>query len=120
MSTLALVVTASVLSAALTALLVALAFQRLVVPRLEERLRARLEAEREEFAQAVARSVRKGLLEGVSALPSREVLQDTTRTIARTGMELVGDGLNTLLGGRRPARRTGDREKPDDADSDVT
>lgn len=98
----------ALLSAVMTTGLLYFVFVWKVLPRIEERVAARLEQSREDIVQAVERGVRRGLFEGVaSSLPSREALQDTTRTIARTGMEMMGDGLSAWLGSRRQ-RRKGD------------
>ena len=120
MATVLLVLVTALLSAGFTALLLVVVFRRRILPELEQRLGERLEAAREDFAQSVERSVRKGFLDGVSSLPSREMLQDTTRTIARTGMGLVGDSLNTLLGGRRGSQKPGERQKPAGDGGDAT
>lgn len=98
-------------SSLLTALLVYLILRWKVLPELERRVEQRIRASHDELAQAIERGVKRGLLDGVaSSLPSREVLQDTTRTIARTGMEMMGDSLNAWLGARR--RRRTDRDGP--------
>ncbi len=46
-----------------------------------------------EVGPEIEQRVKQGMLEGVKSLPSKEVLRDTTRTIARTGLDLVGDSL---------------------------
>lgn len=105
MTTLQLILATALASSLLTSALLYALFRWRLLPELE----ARMAAAREDFSRSIERSVRKGLLDGVSALPSREVLQDTTRTIARTGMELVGDSLTAWLGGARRGRRSSDR-----------
>ena len=109
------IVLTSLLSSVATAALLYVLFLKKMLPAIEARLSARLASSREEFVQAVERSVRRGLLDGVAAsLPSREVLQDTTRTIARTGMEMMGDSLSAWLGGGRRGRRRDDTGGPED------
>ena len=119
MSLALLVAATALLSAALTAIALVLVFRRVLLPEMEQRLAARMEVAREEFAVSVERAVRKGVLDGVASIPSREVLQDTTRTIARTGMELMGDSLSSLLG-RRGARREERKDEEGGADDPVT
>ncbi|MFZ5756259.1 MAG: hypothetical protein ACOY3X_05115 [Pseudomonadota bacterium] len=106
MTSLQMVLATAVITAIVTTVLLCAVFRWWMLPRLEARLAAQIEASRDDFARALERSVRKGLADGVAMLPSREVLQDTTRTLARTGMELVGDSLGAWLGGRRGRRST--------------
>lgn len=110
MTTVGLVLAAAALGAAVMALALVLVWRRVLLPDLERRLDERLARANEEFAQTVERSVRKGFVDALSStLPSREVLQDTTITVARTGMEMIGESLTTLLG-RRGGRRAAVRE----------
>lgn len=50
------------------------------------------------LGDVIEERVRQGVINGVSSLPSREVIRGTTRTIAKTGVEIVEDGLNSFLG----------------------
>ncbi len=59
----------------------------------------------DEVEARVRRGVRDGIRDGVTSLPSREVLEGTTRAAAKAGADLIGEGLGTLLGGRRDRRR---------------
>lgn len=119
MSIALLVAATALLSAAFTAVALVVVFRRVLLPELEQRMAARMDVAREEFAVSVERAVRKGVLDGVASIPSREVLQDTTRTIARTGMELMGDSLSSLLG-RRGARRDDRKDDAEGSDDPVT
>lgn len=69
------------------------------------RLKARLARYAETFllrlSESVEQSVERGLLKGVKQIPSTEVLRDTTRTLTRTGGDLLEQGLD-LLGMRKP------------------
>jgi len=73
---------------------------------LEERLQAALGS----LGAVVEERVRQGVVKGVASLPSSDVLADTTRTVAKTGVELAGGALGALLG-RRP--RSPKREPPE-------
>lgn len=58
-----------------------------------------------EVGPEIEQRVKQGMLEGVKSLPSKEVLRDTTRTIAKTGLDLVGDSLK--LATRSRSKRPG-------------
>lgn len=111
MNWLAIGVTA-VLSAALTCSVIAWWLQHRVRPRfmaqLDEEFRQRLKEASDVMAARVEEAVSRGVREGVTSLASREVIQGTTRNIARTGAGFVEDSLGKILG-RRPTRG-GDQE----------
>ncbi|CBL46767.1 Hypothetical protein HDN1F_31840 [gamma proteobacterium HdN1] len=46
--------------------------------------------------------VKKGVQDAVRTLASRETLRETTRSMARTGAELVNEGIKPFLKIRRP------------------
>lgn len=71
---------------------------------LDEEFRDRLQEASEVIGERVEDAVRQGLVEGVSALPTREVLEGTTRTLARTSAEMVEDRVNRLFRRRRHSR----------------
>lgn len=101
-------------SAIFTLVLFALCWQFVLRPRLEKELEVKLQRRVEKGVEVledrVEQAVRRGVLEGVTALASKEVLQDTTRTLARSGAELVESRLNTFFG-----RRQRDDDKDDDS-----
>ena len=76
---------------------------------LDEEFRDRLAEASDVIGERVEEAVRQGLIEGVSALPTREVLEGTTRTLARTSAEMVEDRVNRLFR-RRRSQRGSDRE----------
>ncbi|HEX9733463.1 MAG TPA: hypothetical protein VGG06_15945 [Thermoanaerobaculia bacterium] len=91
------------LSSALTLGVAWWLFRRRWLPRLEDELRAReaaLDAKLAAFGQRLEVHVKKGIVDGVTAIPSSEVLRESTRSLARTGAEAVSAGLERLLGGR--------------------
>lgn len=95
------------LSSALTLGVAYWLFRRRWLPRLEDELRAReaaLDVKLAAFGERLEGHVKKGIVDGVTAIPSSEVLRESGRSLARTGAEVVTAGLETLLGGR-PRRR---------------
>ncbi len=103
---LAKIVATAILSSALTLWLVTLFFNRYLLPRLERDIQAQLDRAIAELGQTVEERVKKGLLDGVAAIPSTEMLQNTTRAVTQTGVNLVGAGLSALLGGGRRERKS--------------
>lgn len=101
------VILTALASAWLTCALMAAWLRYRVRPRLlaqlDEEFRLRLKEASDVLALRVEEAVRKGVREGFTSLASREVLQGTTRNIARTGAGLVEDSLGRILG-RRPPR----------------
>lgn len=78
---------------------------------LDEEFRDRLSEASEVIGERVEEAVRQGLIEGVSALPTREVLEGTTRTLARTSAEMVEDRVNRLFRRRASRGRGRDDER---------
>ncbi|MBV1882377.1 MAG: hypothetical protein KUG82_12130 [Pseudomonadales bacterium] len=74
----------------------------------EKRIKIKLEQKIDEsitsLGDTVEEKVRQGVLNGISSIPSREVLRGTTRTMAKTGAEIVEDGLKTILG-KKPVKK---------------
>lgn len=68
---------------------------------LETLLREQAEQAADLMAVKVEEAVRRGIVDGVTSLPTREVLQGTTRNIARTSVEIVEERLGSLFGKRR-------------------
>lgn len=46
----------------------------------------------------IERRVRQGIIDGVSSIPSAEVLENATRTATRTGAAIIGEGISAILG----------------------
>ena len=68
---------------------------------LEVLLRDQAEQAADLMAVKVEEAVRRGIVDGVTSLPTREVLQGTTRNIARTSVEIVEERLGSLFGKRK-------------------
>jgi hypothetical protein len=95
----------ALLSSAVTLWLVALYFRRYLLPQVERDFQQVIDRAIEEMGRTVEERVKKGVLEGVASIPSAEMLQSTTRAAAQTGVDLVGAGINALLGGGRRDRK---------------
>jgi hypothetical protein len=97
----------ALLSAALTCSVIAWWLQNRVRPRfleqMDEEFRLRLKEASDVISARVEEAVRKGVRDGFTSLASKEVIQGTTRNIARTGAGFVEDSLGKILG-RRPSR----------------
>lgn len=103
MQALAIVLTA-LLSSISTLWLAAYRFEHHYRKKLEAEVETRLTEALERLGGVIEERVRRGVLDAVAAIPSSEVIQSTTRAAARTGMSLVEEGLNALLGAARPPR----------------
>ena len=80
---------------------------------LEELLSRQSDRAAEVLGNRVEEGVRRGVVTGVSSLPTREVLQDTTRNIAKTSIDIVETRLGQIFGRRRSGREN-DRSDWDD------
>lgn len=102
------IIATAVLSSLLTLLVVAVWGHFYFQPRLRDSLQRELDEQVESAAQVISErveeGVRRGLVEGVRNLPSREVLEGASRSLARTGAELVSERLGQILGGSRRDR----------------
>lgn len=82
----------------------ALWFRHRELPRakaeLDRALRSRIDEGADVIAERVEQAVRRGVTDGFTNLARREVLEDTTRNIARTGAEFVEERLGRIFGRR--------------------
>ena len=108
-----LIIATALLSSLLTCALVVAWFQLRIRPslmqQLDDEFRYRLDEASEVIGERVEEAVRAGLVEGVTALGSREVLEGTTRNLARSSAEIVEERVNRMFGRSRGTRRR-DRE----------
>ena len=107
-----LVIAASaLLSSGLTLTLAFLLFDRSYKRRLQREIDERLAAFVRDLQRAIDQEVvkagdlietrvRQGMLEAIANIPSPQVIQKTTDTVVKTGVDLVEAGLNTFLGGK--------------------
>lgn len=95
------IVATALLASAFTLAMIAFYLERFFLPRLERDFQTQIDRAIEDLGRTVEERVKKGLLDGVASIPSTEVLQNTTRAVTQTGVDLVGAGLSALLGGRR-------------------
>ncbi|MAX56429.1 MAG: hypothetical protein CL537_13130 [Alcanivoracaceae bacterium] len=95
-------------SSLITLIVVALWGHFYFQPRLRNNLQRELDEQVENAAQVISErveeGVRRGLVEGVRNLPSREVLEGASRSLARTGAELVSERLGQIFGSPRKDR----------------
>lgn len=82
-------------------------WERRVRPRVEADFEARLEAIRAELGDTIQERVRQGILDGVAAIPSMDLLRGTQKSVADAAVELVRGGLSSLLGGSGRTRGGG-------------
>ncbi len=87
-----------------TLLLALFWFRTRVRRQLDVAFEEKLQEVEERLGELIEQRVSEGVVKGVAAIPSREVLRDTTRNVARTGAELVEEGLDSLLRGVRGKR----------------
>lgn len=94
----------ALLSATFTLAAIALWARFYFQPRMRASLHKELDEKVEEAAQVLAdrveEGVRRGLVDGVQNLPSREVLEGASRSLAKTSAEMVGDRLGQIFGRR--------------------
>jgi len=94
MSTLIISIVATALLSSVLTLSIALHyFRKYAKPRFDKAVDEAIEKFKAEVGPEIEQRVKKGVLDGVKSLPSKEMLRDTTRSIARTGLDIVGDGL---------------------------
>ena len=78
----------------------------------EKGLADAIEQFKAEVGPEIEDRVKKGVMEGFKSLPSKEVLRDTTRSIAKTGLDIMGDGLKMATRPRtQGTRRPGSYDK---------
>ena len=102
---LAKILATALVSSLLTLWAIAHFFNHHLLPRLERDFQQKIDLAIDEMGRTVEERVKRGVLDGVAAIPSAEMLQSTTRAAAQTGVDLVGAGLNALLGGGRRDRK---------------
>ncbi len=92
----------AVITAAITLFVVALWGHFHLQPRLMRALKRELDEEARKAADLIAASVeeavKRGINDGVRNLPTREMLEETSRSLARSSTELVGERISKFFG----------------------
>lgn len=98
-------------SAILTCILMGYWFKTRLWPQLwqqvDQEFRQRLEEASDVIGGRVETSVRKGVVDGVTSFATPQGISGTTRTIAKSSVDFVGD---SLLGKARRRRRDDNRD----------
>lgn len=112
MQTLFTILATAVLSSLITLMIAIHYFRKHAKPRYDKAVGDAIARFKAEVGPEIEQRVKQGVLEGIKSLPTREVLRDTTRTIAKTGLDIVGDGLKIAT--RTRPRRPGGTPLDDD------
>lgn len=106
------IVTTAILSSLFTLILAQYIFNKKFKNQYEKGLADAIEQFKAEVGPEIEDRVKKGVMEGFKSLPSKEVLRDTTRSIAKTGLDIMGDGLKMATRPRtQGTRRPGSYDK---------
>jgi hypothetical protein len=95
-----LLTTAALLGSALTLAVGYLVYRAIVLPRIERKMeeaRRDLYDYRKDLGEEIQSRVRKGIVEGVTSLPSSDVLKDTGKSIGGTAVDILRGSLDLLL-----------------------
>ncbi len=65
---------------------------------LKDQIQAEMDDNIEKLGRTMEERVKKGIRDGVSSIPSTEVLRDTTRTMTETGVNIIGQSLGVIFG----------------------
>lgn len=100
---------AALLSSLFTLSIVILVIQKRFRKRYEKGLQDAIDKFKAEAGPEIEARVKQGVVDGFKSLPSREMLRDTTRSIAKTGLDIMGDSLKLAT---RPSRTRQTPRKP--------
>ncbi|WOA33157.1 hypothetical protein [Alloalcanivorax xenomutans] len=96
------VVVVALSSSALTLIVVSLWGHFYFQPKLRRTLEKDMEKQTRQAAEVIGESVeaavKRGLADGLRNLPTREILEETSRSLARSGSEIVGERLGKFFG----------------------
>lgn len=93
--------------------------RKLIQERGEETVKEITERFKNEVGPELEQRVAQGVRSGFASLPSREVIRDTTRNMAKTGVDIVGDTLKPFLKPKSSYRSNKDRYRDDPLDPDI-
>ena len=94
-----LLLSAALVSSAITCLVLWVYYRQVVEPRLERQIDVAIKA----LGAEVGERVRTGVVDGVTDIAAGDTLRRTTEKAAISGAALVDEGLNVLLG--KPRRK---------------
>jgi hypothetical protein len=103
------IIATALLSSLLTLSIAHYLFNKHLKSRYEKGLADAISQFKAEVGPEIESRVKQGVLEGIKSLPSREILRDTTRNIAKTGLDIMGDSLKMAT---RPTRGKGTGRRP--------
>ena len=101
------IIATALLSSIMTLTIAHLVMKGRIKKHYEAGLAKAIEQFKQEVGPDIEARVKKGVVDGVKSLPSREILRDTTRTIAKTGLDIMGDSFKLATRPRSPTRRPG-------------
>ena len=78
-------------------------FRPRVMRELDEEFKERLEEASDVLSARIEEAVRRGVIEAVTRIGTREVIEGTTRNMAKTGADFVEEGIGRIFG-RKPGR----------------
>ncbi len=106
-NTLLTILATALLSSLLTLGIAHYVFQKRLKKRYEAALQEAIDKFKAEVGPEIEDRVKKGVMDGFKSLPSREILRDTTRSIAKTGLDIMGDSLKMASRPSRPRKPPG-------------
>ncbi len=65
---------------------------------LKARVQQAVDEKIEKLGATMEERVRNGIVQGVASIPSVEVIRGTTRTMAETGVNIIGESLGAIFG----------------------
>lgn len=95
----------AVFSALLTLVIGYSVYMRFLLPRLQAEIDKQFDEKLEQAVEVLSveikEAVRKGVLRAVSDIPSTDTLRETTQTLAKTGVEIMGASFDVMRGRKR-------------------
>ncbi|MEM7283502.1 MAG: hypothetical protein AAF438_17940 [Pseudomonadota bacterium] len=100
MSNLGLIVLASIVSSFITAAVLMALIRYWWIRQGRQQVDEEIELIGEQLQEKVRQGVKNGISDGIEELP-KDMVRSTTRTVTQTGLDIVEEGISTLLGGNR-------------------
>lgn len=108
------IVLTAILSSLMTLGIAYWVIRKLIEERAEETVQEITKRFKEDVGPELEQRVAQGVRSGFASLPSREVIRDTTRNMAKTGADIVGDTLKPFLKQKGSSSRPGRGRYSDD------